>query len=270
MPLLHTTMTKRLVSLCALLVVCLLPSRADAHFWEWLDSLSGPRFHGYQIDYRVWCGYEPESRIPPAGGSGGATQTGPAQTSSAQQKASEEKERSLGFIVSLCKTRKPETRLARALALNVQWGQNANDDHYDQISLPDGSKTGVDNKMVGIGANYLASPWDWAAFGTGIGVTWFSSNRAEAFHKVYLQPYVIDVKPLVFWRKKGTATDVNAPAGNLKQILVFRYNTLIYPTGFEAGRFHDGNPRYPAELVHQVGFYFDLQPLVERFPQQKR
>lgn len=39
----------------ALLCLGLWPSRADAYFWEWIDSMSGPRFKGYSVEWRMFC-----------------------------------------------------------------------------------------------------------------------------------------------------------------------------------------------------------------------
>jgi len=46
--------------LCVSLVICALaagvfPARADAYFWEWVDSLSGPRFGGLLGELRFAC-----------------------------------------------------------------------------------------------------------------------------------------------------------------------------------------------------------------------
>src|SRR5262249_37009464 len=35
--------------------LCLFPQRADAYFWEWLDSLSGPKFLGFMVEWRLQC-----------------------------------------------------------------------------------------------------------------------------------------------------------------------------------------------------------------------
>jgi len=35
--------------------LCLFPQRADAYFWEWLDSLSGPKFRGFTVEWRAVC-----------------------------------------------------------------------------------------------------------------------------------------------------------------------------------------------------------------------
>jgi hypothetical protein len=45
----------RSISLLVLLVVCLSPVPAHAYFWEWLDSLSGPKFGGGTLEFKVWC-----------------------------------------------------------------------------------------------------------------------------------------------------------------------------------------------------------------------
>jgi hypothetical protein len=35
--------------------LCVFPQRADAYFWEWLDSLSGPKFRGFSVEWRAIC-----------------------------------------------------------------------------------------------------------------------------------------------------------------------------------------------------------------------
>jgi hypothetical protein len=48
---------RRLVTVCllAMLAVCVSPGPAHAYFWEWLDSLSGPKFAGASVEVKVWC-----------------------------------------------------------------------------------------------------------------------------------------------------------------------------------------------------------------------
>lgn len=48
---------RRLVTIVtlALLGVGLQPAPAHAYFWEWLDSLSGPRFAGGIVEVKLWC-----------------------------------------------------------------------------------------------------------------------------------------------------------------------------------------------------------------------
>lgn len=49
---------RRLVTVCslAMLAVCVSPVPAHAYFWEWLDSLSGPRFGGVIYEVELVCG----------------------------------------------------------------------------------------------------------------------------------------------------------------------------------------------------------------------
>jgi hypothetical protein len=49
---------RRLFSICVLVTALLIPERADAYFWDWIDDLSGPSFHGVTFEFRVWCSLE--------------------------------------------------------------------------------------------------------------------------------------------------------------------------------------------------------------------
>ncbi len=56
---------RRLVSaFClAMLAVCSAPVPAHAYFWEWLDSLSGPKFAGATVEVKVWCLTDTQDKI---------------------------------------------------------------------------------------------------------------------------------------------------------------------------------------------------------------
>jgi hypothetical protein len=47
----------------AMLAVCLAPVPAHAYFWEWLDSLSGPKFAGATVEVKVWCRTDRRSEV---------------------------------------------------------------------------------------------------------------------------------------------------------------------------------------------------------------
>ena len=43
------------VAFAVVLSLSLFPARADAYIWAWLDDLSGPRFGGVIVEWRVYC-----------------------------------------------------------------------------------------------------------------------------------------------------------------------------------------------------------------------
>jgi hypothetical protein len=42
-------------ALLVTLFACLTPVPAHAYFWDWVDSLSGPQYHGATIEWKVYC-----------------------------------------------------------------------------------------------------------------------------------------------------------------------------------------------------------------------
>jgi hypothetical protein len=158
--------------------------------------------------------------------------------------------------VSLCHANRYD-RNKRFLAVNVGWGQDTKDADYTEKVTINGVRNNIDNKMLTVGAGFYSVALPWLTVGSGAGVAWFSSNRAASFQKLYIEPYIVEVKPLAF-------TGNSALTPWWRHVLFLSYSTLVFPTGFEAGRFQRSDPRFPAELVHVWGIHADLEPLMRR------
>jgi hypothetical protein len=73
---------RRLVTVCslAMLAVCVSPVPAHAYFWEWLDSLSGPKFAGASVEVKVWCQTDRRAEVIERVRSRLVTRSGPYRT----------------------------------------------------------------------------------------------------------------------------------------------------------------------------------------------
>jgi hypothetical protein len=111
------------------------------------------------------------------------------------------------------------------------------------------------SKMLTHGASYhvVASPWLTAGAGGGI-ATFLPSDR-PAFSKWYVQPWMFDIRPGA-WCKNA---DVRSP---WRHFVYVRVSAIIFPQGFETGRFTATSPEYGPELVNAVGVHFDLTPVL--------
>jgi hypothetical protein len=333
-------MRRSIVVLVLVLTACLMPTPAHAYFWDWVDGLSGPKFHGATVEWKVWCKTDTaeamlssfrvdlarlqsafserakfqttvssatfdrsiealkaadklaKAALDAVTGSEGndpsllliealrfrkiakerfvlaekLTALGAVEVSALSVEAQSWKscgeakipdepkvERSQfhrqafspGIAVSLCGA-KPLERHSRYVNLNFAWA-------YDKLkeNRDDG------NSMVTIGASYNSVVTPWLTVGLGAGVATFSSRNAQTFHKFYVEPYIVDIRP--FAAKQSRYSQNPWP-----QVLFFRYSTILFPTGFEQFRFGNRSPQYPAELVHTYGVHADLEPLIRK------
>jgi hypothetical protein len=306
------------------LLTAAVPSRADANFWKWIDDLSGPRFQGVQLDWRVWCRSQDLKTVLPglrtrmsvivtaadrneaartnntnanaafASARDAARQAATLadQASSAGQNplndvgeivwealqwghdAERHYQRALiyasndtpsdspptprtqrtvtpksllsfGLSASVCDV-KPLTRNTAFATVNFAWGWDTKDAARDDR-----------NRMVSFGASIHGVTTPYLTVGAGAGVAWFSSGSIDGFRKFYVQPYIIDVRPLAIVKRDSEYL------GPWWHVVYFRYSTVMFPAGFEAGRF-PGSPRYGPELVHSLGIHADLEPLMRK------
>jgi hypothetical protein len=174
-----------------------------------------------------------------------------------------------GIAVSLCDT-KPLDKQTRYVNVNISWG-------YDKKATETN-----DNRLVLLGASYHAVFTPWLAAGVGGGVATFSSRTQPSFQKIYIEPFLVDIRPLqaagdglmFLYRcakpgeglKRCQKSDKQkvAPPNPLLQVLYVRFGSLIFPTGFEPDRFNETSPRFPAEFIRTRGFHFDFEPLIRK------
>lgn len=151
--------------------------------------------------------------------------------------------RVVGVAYSICPAA-PLMRNRSFVSLNIGWGY---DDKPENMA--------DHNRMVTVGGSYHQVITPYLVVGAGAGIARFSSTTAVSFGKLFIQPYIIDVRPFAVVRN----AELRGPWWHA---LYVRYNGLIFPDGFEPGRFGNRSPRYGAELVHSVGIFGDLEPLV--------
>lgn len=184
------------------------------------------------------------------------------------------------FSMSLCREN-PSKATRTFLSANMAIGTNTNQDYAVD-----------DLRLVTVGASYHAVLAPYLTAGTGAGLAFFTSDSLETFRKFYVEPYVVDVRPgalpyrkigscFRLWRSWRRLCDGHSePITDLseerwwKELLAFRYSTLMFPQGFEPGRFRrqgasDGgtpvmSPRFPAELIHTWALHIDIEPLMRR------
>lgn len=149
----------------------------------------------------------------------------------------------IGFNYSICKYGMLE-RDRNFLRVNVGLAFDIKDDHEYGTS-----------KMLTHGASYhvVASPW--LTMGAGGGIATFLPSDRPAFSKWYVQPWMFDIRPGA-WCKNA---DVRSP---WRHFVYVRISAIVFPQGFEAGRFAATSPEYGPELVNAVGVHFDLTPVL--------
>ena len=156
-----------------------------------------------------------------------------------------------GISVSLCKASQ-FARQSQFLTVNIGYGwDKAKEDEA-------GNSVNLSNKMVTMGASYHAVIKPFLTIGFGAGLATFTSNTTEPVHKLYVQPYIIDFKPLAL-RKNSQLR------GPWWHVLFFRYDTILFPAGFAEGSFEGQKVRFPAEIVHSVGIHADVEPLLRKW-----
>ena len=170
-----------------------------------------------------------------------------------------------GITISLCEARQDD-RLDRYVSLNVGWGfERDTRSRFFGIRLlgrdPDENRQ---NAVVTLGASYHMVVQPWLTAGIGGGVAYFSSTQQrESFRKFYIEPYIVDIRPVAAipkWKDEALA-----------HTFFFRFGAIIFPQGFEAGRFTRPEPvgplstQYPAEFLRTWGFHADLEPLMRKW-----
>lgn len=170
----------------------------------------------------------------------------------------------VGVEASLCKMDPTQTTRS-FLSANAGIGYNKPSGLRDGKREPADYEYAVgDEQMVTIGLSYHAVVAPYLTIGAGGGMALFSSKSLPTFKTWYVEPYILDVKPARFFFGPSILADMFA----------FRYNGVIFPTGFEPGRFERWTDaertvkgpsfRLPAELVNSVGLHIDLEPLLKR------
>lgn len=150
-----------------------------------------------------------------------------------------------GVGLSLCDVT-PGSRDKRFAKLNFGWG-------YDRKDKVNQSRV----QFLGASIHNVVTPY--VVIGTGAGLATFSSATDDRFFKFYVQPTIVDFH-FLNTRKQAQEGGPWWPVPHL------RYSNIIFPTGFEPGRFNgELSPRFPMELTHSLSIHFDLSSVIRHF-----
>jgi hypothetical protein len=115
--------------------------------------------------------------------------------------------------------------------------------------------------MLSVGLSYHWAIAPYFTFGTGAGVTRFSTRvdgGRRDFSKWYVQPTIIDFRPAALVR------DANLKSPWL-HVFFLRHSVIVFPGGFDAGQFGGTSAEYPTEFVSSIGVHADLAPLIRKW-----
>lgn len=156
----------------------------------------------------------------------------------------------VGVAVSLCSSA-PLQRTTRYIAVHYAYG-------WDHKNPEDA------NRMATIGMSMHSAVKPYLTVGAGGGVAFFTSAGVDGFHKLYVQPFIVDFRPFALLKPFGLVKepDLKSP---LRHVVYLRFEGIVFPAGFEPGRFGGDSPRFSAELTPSLGVYFDMAPLVRKW-----
>jgi hypothetical protein len=135
------------------------------------------------------------------------------------------------------------------LNLNVGWGVDVKDYGNEFANVPEDH-----NKIFTFGASYHAVVAPYLTVGAGGGGARFSSATTPAFSKLYIQALIVDFRP------GGLFPGYPDRWWNA---FYLRGSGLIFPSGFELGRFGRQRDQYPAEFVKTFGIHAEVGTLLK-------
>jgi hypothetical protein len=109
-------------------------------------------------------------------------------------------------------------------------------------------------RKLGLSYHFIFAPWVRAGFGAG-GAR-FYSGEAPMFRRWYIEPSIVDIKPLAIGQHKYSPQA-------WRQVFYVRVNSLWFPGGFPPLKFGD-SPRLRNELVTAIGVHADLSPIIRK------
>jgi hypothetical protein len=211
------------------LVQLVSPSNALA-WWEDIEALSGPGwFHGPSIDARIFCIVDSNGnrvvRVPSG----------------------------LGVITTSCPVKSGEKRRA-AVDLGGRFLSTKRGDNRFANGEPIRLTTFEPSVSFRVIPN---DKWDFVDYSFGAGVYWFASTEFPAFNGTFLDPVRVEFHATSELRQRKIAMFIPR----------VRVGMLVFPRGFETAAFAaaPGVPtRISRDKVWNLGFFFDLEPLLGR------
>lgn len=147
---------------------------------------------------------------------------------------------SAGVLVSLC-DHEPHQQMTRFVAFHYGFGWDFKKENAAE-----------QNRMVTLGLSLHSIVKPYLTVGTGAGVVAFTGEDVDGFYKAYVQPFIIDVRPIALFRSGERKNDPSS------QLLLIRFDGMVFPSGFKAGQFGGTSKRFKAEFVPNIGVQFDL------------
>jgi hypothetical protein len=241
------------LTLCAL-ALAIGPSHANAQLLEWLDELSGPGyFFGYAFEWRLVCFSEPDPMFK-----------GAQPTTDEHRLAAA---RYLAFLGSGCFFKQVPVDHRRILSINLKFAlldAKDNDLQYEFVSEAD-----RDVKLTTLLPTVSWRPVRSVEAAFGVGVYWFSGPAFESFHRLFVQPIQVDLKPLAL------INDLRqADSAWWDELFAVRASVNIVPRGFDATDFGaiPGTFRVSRDTLPSVALFIDLESVVmhlRRVPAKK-
>lgn len=234
--------------LCLTLTLCLLvqaaaPPAAHAWLWEFFEEMSGPGpFTGFAFEWRLVCFSEPD----------------PANSNAVE--TDDEARRAAAKLVQFfgpgCFFKQVPVTNRRTASINVKFGfldAKENDLIYrsDRLSR--------DVKMTTLTPSVAWRPTRFLETQFGVGVMWLSGPSFESFHRVFIKPIEVDVKPLAAINQiRG------ADAVWWDEVLSLRAGLTIVPRGFDASDFGavPGTFQVSRDNLNTFAVFLDLESLV--------
>lgn len=214
---------------------------AQAQIWRWIYELSGPGpFTGLELEWRLVC-FADESNS--AGAAAVASDTN-------------ETSRWLGVLGPGCLFRPVRLDQERRASVNLAFGLLSAKDNNLLYADPG---TDREVKLTSIEPTAWWRPLKSVEVGAGGGLFWFSGPAFESFHRVFLEPFRVDVKPVALVKQL-----MSKPTAEWMEAISFRAGFVIIPQSFRAQDFGaiPGTFQTSRENLPTFSVYIDWEPLI--------
>jgi hypothetical protein len=214
------------------------PRAADAWVWDWVDKLSGPGpFTGWAGEWRVVCFSAKDETLP--------------EPVPAVEHPIVDVIRALGP----CLFKPVPLKKERRGSINLRVARLTTD--RNRLVYPDPTPA-RDVRFLDLRTSAWWRPHSTVEIGIGAGLYRFSGPAFEPFWRPFLQPIIVDVKPLALLA--GTVGHRHW----YDEFVVFRAGHIVIPDGFDGTDFAavPGTFRTSTEYLPTFGVHLDFEPLL--------